>query len=310
MVVQGPVEYKRRPYSAAGLVGCGIWRMPGRIPALTGERCGSMDQESEFQPKFLVVIGTSAGGLESVCAIVGRIPGDFAAPIVIGMHVSPTRVSGLQRILSERTSLPVISLEDRVQLCPGTIYVVPSNHNVQIQDGHALLTSDNPGSQPSVDLLFRSAAEAYGENLIAVVLSGTGSDGSIGARFVKSHGGTVIVQNPDTASSPGLPLSLSLSDVSLTANVERIPSLLKEFVNGGFAVPAATEDSALRSFLEDLREESGVDFTTYRQTTIQRRIQSRMAATGMASFPEYLRMIRRNEEERLHLVKSFLINVT
>lgn len=269
-----------------------------------------VEHDPESKSEFLVVIGASAGGLDTISAIIRELPDDFGAPIVIAMHISPSRVSHLGRILSARTSLPVVTLEQQSALLPGTIYVVPSNRNVQIQDGHVLLTSNNPGSQPSVDLLFRSAAEAYGENLIAVVLTGTGSDGSIGARFVKTHGGTVIVQDPNTAAYPGMPLSLSPSDVDVTVNVDRIPSLLTEFVHGGFVVSDASERSTLRSLLEELREQSGVDFTTYKQATIQRRVQRRMAATGAMSFPEYSRTVRRDREERLRLVKSFLINVT
>lgn len=123
-------------------------------------------------------------------------------------------------------------------------------------------------------------------------------------------GGTVIVQNPDTAAFPGMPLSLSMSDVDLTLQVERIPELLDELVKGGYEVPPISDNSMLRTFLEELREESGVDFTTYRQATILRRVQRRMVASGISSIQEYLRMVRRNPEERQHLVKSFLINVT
>lgn len=258
----------------------------------------------------LVVVGASAGGIDSLSVLVSTLPADFPAPVVVGLHLSPSRVSSLGDILSRRGPLPVQTISDRVALEPGTIYVVPSNRHVRIVDQHAVLEQDGDGPQPSVDLLFRSAAEAYGENLIAVVLSGTGSDGAVGARDVKAAGGTVIVQNPDTAAFPGMPLSLSPSVVDFIANRDRIGGLLTDFVNGGFVEPPASEHSLLQSFLAELREESGVDFTTYRQATIHRRIQRRMVATGQPSLPDYVRFVRQHPEERRRLTSSFLINVT
>lgn len=262
------------------------------------------------QAPGLVVIGASAGGVESLSAVVSTLPADFPAPVVVGLHLSPSRVSSLGDILARRGPLPVQTISDQIALEPCNIYVVPSNRHVRIVDHHAVLEEDGAGPQPSIDLLFRTAAEAYGENLIAVVLSGTGSDGAVGAQAVKAAGGTVIVQNPDTATYPGMPLSLSPSMVDVMVNRERIAGLLTDFVNGGFAVPPTSEHSLLRSFLEELREESGVDFTTYRQATIQRRVQRRMAATGEASLQDYVRFVRQHPEERRRLTSSFLINVT
>lgn len=255
-------------------------------------------------------MGASAGGIESLSAVVSTLPGNFQAPVVIGMHLSPSRASALAEILARRGPLPVNTIEERTPLEPGNVYVVPPNRNVRIVDGYAELEEDGEGAHPSVDLMFRSAAEAYGENLIAVVLSGTGSDGALGAREVKGRGGTVIIQDPENAAFPGMPLSLSLSDVDVSADLNRIGTLLAELVSGAYDVPSPSEPSQLRFFLEELREETGVDFTNYRQGTIQRRIQRRMAATGQASFQEYMRYMRHKPEERQRLAKSFLINVT
>jgi two-component system, chemotaxis family, CheB/CheR fusion protein len=269
-----------------------------------------VDAERTPESEFLIVMGASAGGLESLSAVVSSLPGDFAAPVVIGMHLSPSRASSLADILGRRGPLPVETLDERTRLEPGVIYVVPPDRNARIVDRRVELHQDGDGAQPSIDLMFQSAAEAYGENLIAVVLSGTGSDGSLGARAVKAAGGTVIIQNPDTAAYPGMPLSLSLSDVDVTADQEKIGELLVELVDGKYVVPVSTEPSLLRTFLEALRDESGIDFTTYRQGTIQRRLQRRMAATGHPEFRDYMRFVQRNPDERQRLTKSFLINVT
>jgi two-component system CheB/CheR fusion protein len=260
----------------------------------------------------LVVIGASAGAVESLSTLIATLPEDFPAPIVVALHLNPKRVSTLGEAIARRASLPVQTISERVVLEPGTIYVVPSNHHVRIIDDQAMLNGDVPleGPLPSIDLLFRSAAEAYGENLIAVMLSGTGADGTAGAREVKCAGGTVIFQNPDTAAYPAMPLSLPPFVVDVIASIDKIGNLLTEFVTGGFAVPPPSEHSLLQSFLEELRENSGVDFTSYRQATIQRRVQRRMAATGHPVLGDYLRFVREYPEERRRLTTSFLINVT
>ncbi len=259
----------------------------------------------------LIVVGASAGGIEALSALVANLPPDLPAPVVIAQHLAPHRVSSLAEILTRRGQLPVRTVADREELEPGVIFVVPPGRDVTIIDHIVSVhAEDGSGPRPSVDLLFHSAAQAYGEDLIAVVLSGSGSDGAIGAREVKQVGGTVIVQNPETAAFPGMPLSLAPSVIDIVANLDNIGSLLNDLLTGAFVVPKSTEDGQLRSFLDQLREESGIDFTTYKQPTIMRRLQRRMAATGQNSLPEYVRYVHRHTEERQRLVASFLINVT
>lgn len=269
--------------------------------------------ESKEDHRFsqLVVIGASAGGIEALSGLVGNLPGDFSAPIVVAQHLSPHRTSSLEEILARRAPLPVKTVSNSDRLQPGTIYVVPPNRDVSIRD-HTVRVhhDDGAGPRPSIDLLFRSAAEAYREDLIAIVLSGTGSDGANGAREVKQAGGTVIIQNPDSASFPGMPLSLSPSIVDIVADPDRIGPLLQDLLSGTFAVPQPTEETQFRTFLDQLREESGIDFTSYKQPTITRRLQRRMVATDHKSIGDYLRFLKRHPEERQRLIASFLIKVT
>lgn len=258
----------------------------------------------------LVVIGASAGGIESLEVLVGTIPSSFAAPIVIAQHLSPNRESALGEILARRSPLPVRIVSDRDSLEPGVIYVVPPNRDVVVTGTEIRLHEDGQGPHPSIDLLFASAAEAFGENLIAVVLSGTGSDGAAGAREVKFAGGTVIIQNPETAAFPGMPLSLAPSIVDIVANQDRIGELLDVLVTARFDVPPASEQTQLQTFLDHIREFSGIDFSTYKQPTIQRRLHRRMVATGQPGIPEYIRHVRNEPAERQRLISSFLIKVT
>ncbi|MBA3379044.1 MAG: PAS domain-containing protein [Chloroflexia bacterium] len=199
---------------------------------------------------------------------------------------------------------------DRDLLEPGVIYVVPPNRDVMVTETEIRLHEDGQGPHPSIDLLFTSAAEAFGESLIAVVLSGTGSDGAAGAREVKFAGGTVIIQNPETAAFPGMPLSLAPSIVDIVANLDRIGELLDTLVMEGFDAPPVSEQTQLQTFLDQICEHSGIDFSSYKQPTILRRLHRRMVATGQSGIPEYIRHVRNEPAERQRLISSFLIKVT
>ena len=262
-------------------------------------------------PPRLVVIGSSAGGIDALGQLVGSLPEEFTAPIVIGQHLDPNRVSHLGEILTRRSTLPVRVVGDRDRLEPGIIYVVPSNRHVEVTDHHVRLRDpDNTISKPSIDLLLSSAAESYRDGLIAVILTGSGSDGADGAWHVKALGGTVIIQDPDTAEFPSMPLALAPSTVDIVTGLDAIGPLLHDLLTGAFALPPTDRDGQLRVFLGQLRERSGIDFSAYKTPTIRRRLQHRMAATGARDFPAYLQILQRNPAEYQRLVNSFLIKVT
>ena len=132
----------------------------------------------------LVVVGSSAGGIEALSVLVSTLPKDFPAPIVLAQHLDPSRPSNLDSILKQRTDLPVETVISSTVIEPGKIYVVPANRHVSINDRHVEVQEDRmkpSRPRPSVDKLLTSAAEAYGDRLIAVILTGTGSDGAAGA---------------------------------------------------------------------------------------------------------------------------------
>ena len=160
----------------------------------------------------LVVVGASAGGIEALSELVSTLPEDFPAPVVIAQHLDPNRASHLKEILSAHSTLPVRTVTEHEPLEAGVIFVVPADRHVNITDSQIDLSIDSAGRpKPSVDLLMSSAAEAFGEGLIAVVLTGTGSDGTDGARDVRKAGGTVIIQDPETAKFGSMPGSLARS---------------------------------------------------------------------------------------------------
>ena len=278
----------------------------------------------------LVVVGSSAGGIEALSTLVATLPANFPAPLVLAQHLDPTYLSHLGEILARRSTLPVRTVTDQELLLPGVVYVVPADRHVEITDHIVRLRTNNDdrqrGPKPSVDRLLTSAARVYGEQLIAVILTGTGSDGAAGARAVKAAGGLVLIENPATAAYPGMPESLAPTTVDLVADLARIGPLLADLLTTpsplalsssgvGAArteakIEAEQEESALQTILAQVRERSGIDFSRYKRPTILRRLQRRLVATGHRQLTDYLRFLARQPEEYARLVGSFLINVT
>lgn len=260
----------------------------------------------------LVVVGASSGGIEALQTFVSTLPRDFPAPIIIAQRLDPRRPSHLGEILERRSTLPVKTILDQEQLAPGVVFVIPSDQDVDITDAHLNLRgeNDNVRPKPSINRLFSSAAEVYGEGLIAVILTGTGSDGAAGALEVKKAGGAVVIQNPATATYPSMPQSLAPTAVDFIANVEEIGQLLYDLLTGASTVTQASEAKLLRTFLANVHEYSGLDFTTYKPATILRRLKRRMVATNSPSLDAYLRYLERQPEEYQHLISTFLIKVT
>lgn len=263
----------------------------------------------------LVVIGSSAGGIEALIRLVAALPAAFPAPIVLAQHLDPTRQSHLGEILARRTSLAVRQVEEGTSqpLQPGTIYVVPADRDVEITDDAVHLRKDAiKRPRPSVDVLLSSAARTHGERTIAVILTGTGSDGAAGAREVKAAGGMVIIENPATAAYPSMPASLARSTVDLAVDLERIGPLLFDVLAGAYGVPPpnAQPDGTLDGLLAAIGAHTGIDFSHYKQATILRRIQRRMAATGMRTLYDYSHYVEGHPDEYARLAASFLINVT
>lgn len=261
-------------------------------------------------PSHLVVIGASAGGIEALSEFVSTLPPDFGAAVVIAQHLDPAQPSHLQEILARRSALPVRTVVDHGPLTPGEICVVPSNQDVVITDHTVSLRAASGRSTPSVDRLFRSAAEAFGERLIAVVLTGTGSDGALGARLVHEAGGAVVVQNPDTAAFPGMPRALSPLTIDVVAELRDIGPLLQGLVTGAYRPEQPADERELRALLDGLRHRRNLDFGGYRRPTIVRRLYRRMVATGAETIAEYNAYLRDHVEEEDRLIASLLIKVT
>ena len=257
----------------------------------------------------LVVIGASAGGIEALSVLASGLTKDFPAPIVVAQHLHPDHPSSLTEIISRRTDLEVVTVTDRMPLRPGTIHIVPPNRHVAVTDHEIRLeTGAARRPKPSVDHLLETSAEIFGDRLIAVILSGTGSDGAAGAQYVAAAGGTVIAQDPETAWFPAMPRSLSPATVDAVTRLEAIGPLLEALVLGTTTVKEG--DRSLQRFLGQLRDRTGIDFAAYKRPTVIRRIERRMAATKSATLADYHGLVLRQPEELHRLTSSLLIKVT
>ncbi|MCA1598866.1 MAG: PAS domain-containing protein, partial [Chloroflexi bacterium] len=260
-----------------------------------------------------MVIGASAGGVTALQALVATLPAALPAPVVIAQHLDPTRPSHLSDILAARATLPVRVLTDHATLPlePGVLYVVPSNRHIRLTD-HMLAIEEGGAARPkpSIDRLLADAAAIYGEGLIAVILSGRGADGAVGARAVKAAGGTVVIQDPLTAGYPAMPLAVDPVVVDIVAEADQIGAALATLLSGEVLPTTPTSARALQDFLDEVRARSGIDFSLYKPPTIRRRLQRRLAAVGAESLTAYRGYLQGHPQEYARLVNSFLIKVT
>jgi two-component system, chemotaxis family, protein-glutamate methylesterase/glutaminase len=197
----------------------------------------------EHQPRHdLVVIGASAGGVQTLRRVVGDLPADLPAAVCVVLHISPGSPSALAPILQRAGRLPCRAAADGDELEAGQVLVAPPDRHLVVQEGRVRLTLGprENGHRPSVDALFRSAAEARGGRVIGVVLSGTRDDGAAGLAVIKAHGGGTIVQDPEDALYPGMPASaLVRVSVDVVAPSSLIASAISAMVDGGDLPPGA-----------------------------------------------------------------------
>ncbi|MTJ14053.1 chemotaxis protein CheB [Anabaena sp. UHCC 0187] len=182
-------------------------------------------------PNFdIVALAASAGGLTALIEVLANLPADFKAAIVVVQHLDPRHPSLMAEILSRRTPLKVLQAKEGDELIPGTVYIAPPNNHLLVNsDGTASLSQSEMVHflRPSADLLFESVAGSYKERAIAVVLTGTGSDGAMGVEAIQKMGGTVIVQDNKSAEFPGMPsAAIKTGNVDFVLPLAEISSAL------------------------------------------------------------------------------------
>lgn len=191
----------------------------GRVPQEAGR---------EFR---VVVIGCSMGGMHALQTILAALPDDYELPLLIVQHRFRTSDEALPSFFRRSSHLKVVDASDKQPIRKGTVYLAPANYHLLVEEGQLSLSTEGAVaySRPSVDVLFESAADAYGEGVIAVVLTGANSDGARGAARVKERGGLLVVQDPATAESPAMPsAAIAAARVDRILPLERIGPYLVE----------------------------------------------------------------------------------
>ncbi|GLP86034.1 CheR family methyltransferase [Tritonibacter mobilis] len=270
---------------------------------------------------FMVGIAASAGGLEALSELVQELGEQNSASYVIAQHMSPTHKSMLSALIARETRLPVKELTAEEDIWPevNTIYVVMPGQDVVIAKGGKLGLREPDGQRgrpkPLADRLFKTMAEEYGENCAAIVLSGTGSDGSYGVRAIREVGGITIAQDPDSSKYSGMPSSaLQTGCVDLTL----LPSEIGEHLGKILSRPRDFTElqelhhkpHKLSDLFQILTARTGVDFREYKASTINRRIARRMLALGFSEYNAYVDFCRRDLAEVDALYKDLMISVT
>lgn len=199
--------------------------------------------------RHVVVIGASAGGLDSLREVVGGLPATFPAPVCVVLHTSPQSPSVLHKILGGFTALPAISPSNGERLLDGRIYVAPPNHHLLIEPGRLRINQGLRENRfrPAIDVLFRSAAQVYGPGAIGAILSGSLDDGTAGLLAIKQLGGIAIVQDPSDALFPAMPENaLAFVSVDHVVPLRGIAPLLVRLTASSSAPRPTTHDTMFR----------------------------------------------------------------
>jgi two-component system CheB/CheR fusion protein len=272
---------------------------------------------SEAADFHIVGIGASAGGLDSLEKLFTHIPTDTGMAFVVLQHLSPDFKSLMDELLSRRTQLKILQAEHDMTVEPNTVYLLPPMKEMIIRQRCLLLNDRDPrhGLTLPIDLFFRSLAHDAGERAVAVILSGSGSDGSRGVQEISKSGGTVFCESPDTAQFNGMPLSaMRTGTVDQVLPPEEIALAIAALGQpDGDAAPAprASEDErGVDAILRLLRDEYAIDFSHYKAGTVTRRIERRLALNRSLDIDMYVEQLRSDPRELSSLYEDLLIGVT
>ncbi len=291
----------------------------------------------------LVGLGASAGGIKALQTFFDALPSDSGMAFVVIMHLAPDHVSNLASIVQHRTSMPVLQVVEPTPVQPDHVYVIPPTKHLTLQDNqlHLVEPQQAMGKRLAIDLFFRTLAAAYGPRAIAIILSGTDSDGSIGIKHVKEQGGLTLAQAPEEAEFDSMPRgAIATGMVDWVLPVGEMPSRLLAFMdnearmhvppeapqetpeeqaeqdtNSGGPLtiqqtPSTKDEAALVEVLRLVRLQTGHDFAYYKRATILRRVARRLQVNLLEDIPAYLTFLRSHPAEVTALLHDLLISVT
>ena len=269
----------------------------------------------------VVAIGASAGGLDALKELFRDMPNDERMTFIVIQHIAANFRSMMPELLAKVTDLPVREITDGDQLEPATIYLAPQGHDAELTDGalRLIVRSEQESLHLPIDRFFTTLAENTGERAVAVILSGTGSDGTRGLKAIKEKNGMVMLQTPDSAGFSGMPESArrtGLEDMvlppkdmgkALLGYLDSKPDLSVVSDEGN---NQSEREASMKMLFSILQRYGSIDFSRYKSTTVARRIQRRMSLNRIDSLTAYIDLLNSSPAECRFLIKEFLIGVT
>jgi two-component system CheB/CheR fusion protein len=270
--------------------------------------------------KFAIIaVGASAGGLEAFTKLLEAFPPQSGVAIILVQHLDPTHKSLMASLLAPHTQMPVLEVITGTQIKPNTVYIIEPGTYLAIHNDILEVTTprERHGARMPFDFLLQSLAEDCGERSVGVILSGNGTDGSIGLMAINNHGGLVIAQDPNEATHDSMPRSaIDTGLVHLILPIEKIPPSLARYVQQMNALEdqdrlsSPSAESVLHEIKAILQSCVGQDFAAYKSGSLMRRIARRMASQAIDDINVYLAFLRADEKEANILAKELLIHVT
>ena len=278
------------------------------------------DQEKTPGADFPIIgIGASAGGLEALERFLRNVPEKSGMAFVVVQHLDPTREGMMVELLERITAMPVFQVLENTSVKPDCVYLIPPNRDMSLFHGalHLFEPAAPRGLRLPIDYFFRSMADDRQERSIGVILSGMGTDGTLGLKAIKEKEGMVFVQEPASAKFDGMPRSaIHTGLVDIVAPAEELPLKIIDYLKqkplmGGPGQGLSDKDrTAFEKIAILLRSQTGHDFSLYKQTTVYRRIERRMAIHQIEELTAYIRFLQENPQELQVLFKELLIGVT
>lgn len=291
----------------------------GAAPGL-GEQAEPFAAAAVEKLERLVAIGASAGGLDALEVFFANMPITKGIAFVVSQHQSAEHESHLADILASKSAYPVKQITDRQEVQPGHVYVVPPGVQTRLQDSQFRIRPITPEERPpyTINHLLTSLSQEFGERAVAIILSGSGTDGAKGIVDVHGEGGAVLIQDAKSARFDGMPLSAAAMGChDLIARADDMPDALLRLLSTGSPLRSksietdlAGDDGALAAVIKLLFSVDGVDFSEYKPGTIIRRIERRMIVNRFQSVDAYRKFLERNAEELKDLHADLLIGVT
>jgi len=264
----------------------------------------------------VVAIGASAGGLEPISQFLAAMPTDAGVAVVVIQHLDPRGKSMLPELLARRSALNVSLAKDGIALMPNQVYVIPPAVFLSIASGTLRFSpaQTGKGARKPIDVFLCSLAADRGRYGIGIIMSGTGTEGAEGLKALKEDGGLALVQDPNEAQQDGMPRHAMLTArPDYVLPVRDMPTVLTRYITHNYVKarhPTAARPIELAPLVEILKSSAGLNFAHYKLGTVQRRVERRMALNGVASWADYLALLRNSPAEADALAKDLLITVT